>query len=481
MGPMTSTQSNMPDALMALIVSEARQLIQGKTEKSFIIYGSGARGIVFYEALRLLGYNAAYFVDKAAKEGMTICGLPVYEPLKIMYENYNDIFVAIAAQSPTELITTLEGLGLEPEKHFGIIFDASLNDGIHMPTANELDFFLGYGRSSEIPGFQLLSSKTSDACNCNQSIKIITLGGSTTDPDVMDLFEWNDDALQKSSHGSWPRHFQKILSNFGIDACIYNGGIIGYSSAQELLKLWRDGLSISPDVVIVLDGFNDGLSFLSHKNHPKHHSHFAAIENVINPLLSHKTQCSDYHGIETVYEQISYGIESSKSRWQEWHENHRIMSAFCKEFGIEYLAFIQPFGWHDCNYLASCDVVFRINSFLHNFFISAGQTIKDQLNNGSLNLVSLLQHFVSNAFSCETDQSKHFSIHNFELVNFFSQARTISKSSDFIIPIEDTFYGYPDIYCDTVHCTSKGNQLLADRIYRELANRGIWHKLALHS
>ncbi|MGB0084110.1 MAG: GDSL-type esterase/lipase family protein [Rhodomicrobiaceae bacterium] len=72
---------------------------------------------------------------------------------------------------------------------------------------------------------------------------ILTLGGSTTD------------AVQYGH--SWPEELANILKGKQIAATVINGGVGGYSTSQELLKLIRDGVEFSPDIVISYSGVND--------------------------------------------------------------------------------------------------------------------------------------------------------------------------------------------------------------------------------
>ncbi|MGA2223301.1 MAG: hypothetical protein ABSH41_02515 [Syntrophobacteraceae bacterium] len=439
--------------------------------RKLIIYGAGARGIVLHQALKILGRKTSYFIDARAEkeDGLYCCGLPVHEPIKLLYENVEDIFVVIAAASPSEMIDTLKGLGLKPGEQFGCIFDSSLDDGtVHSACSNRLDFFLGYGRSSDIPGFECLRKDSTSSEGQKLTVNILTLGGSTTDPQVMDPLEWNDEALRDEGLGSWPRHLHELLNAHGIDNCIYNGGLGGYCSAQELLKLLRDGLSMHPDIVIVVDGLNDGNSMYYHKNrYPKYHSHFAAIEDIVRPLLSNQNET---HSVLT---DITYGLESGNTSWQEWYENQRIMNSICKEFGIEHLSFLQPYGSYDNNYLLSCESEFRTHWLLHNFFQSRGMKIRELANADSLNLNMILYEYSCDVFSPETDYRRHFSLRHREIEEFYSYALNHARGSNFIVPIIDTYYGYPDIFCDNVHCTTKGNMLIAERIHRELINGGV--------
>jgi hypothetical protein len=56
---------------------------------------------------------------------------------------------------------------------------------------------------------------------------------------------------------------------------------------------------------------------------------------------------------------------------------------------------------------------------------------------------------------------------------FYKEAKDIANKSNFIIDISDTLHGYPDVYYDLIHCTTKGNKLIAERIYDELNHYGV--------
>ena len=108
--PEPANRSNLPEALPSLILRKARNLFNLMAGGKCIIHGARAGGIVLHEALRVLGHPSSYFFDaKGEKEGTSsFCGLAVYEPMKIMYENLDKIFVAIAvfhnkAESRTEI------------------------------------------------------------------------------------------------------------------------------------------------------------------------------------------------------------------------------------------------------------------------------------------------------------------------------------------------------------------------------------------
>ena len=117
---------------------------------------------------------------------------------------------------------------------------------------------LGYARNPKNPrlkpyegGYKIFGDKN------NADYVVVALGGSTTDP-------WDLD--------NWPKQFQEYLETKGINTVVYNGGVSGYSSSQELLKILRDLPAINPDLVISLNGIND-IDF-KHvvKGHPFVHS-----------------------------------------------------------------------------------------------------------------------------------------------------------------------------------------------------------------
>jgi lysophospholipase L1-like esterase len=87
-----------------------------------------------------------------------------------------------------------------------------------------------------IPGFVRYGLHTYDK-------RIVVLGGSTTDPFLY-------------GH-SWPEELAKLLQAEHLEVSVFNGGIGGYSSSQELLKLIRDVFELKPLLVIAYDGLND--------------------------------------------------------------------------------------------------------------------------------------------------------------------------------------------------------------------------------
>jgi len=108
------------------------------------------------------------------------------------------------------------------DPHLGYAHDHATDDGL--------------GDVGGVPGFAVYGDP-----DAPDALRIVALGGSTTDP---------------LDPGNWPRALQRLLANQGVPAVVFNGGVSGYSSNQELLKLIRDALPLEPDLVLSLSGIN---------------------------------------------------------------------------------------------------------------------------------------------------------------------------------------------------------------------------------
>ncbi len=112
---------------------------------------------------------------------------------------------------------------------------------------DEVDPLLGWSMSENTivrRGFDASNGmailKTSE---CDSPLIIFITGGSTSDI-----------ALHQ---GNWPVHLSALLKKEHLCAEIYIGATGGYNSGQELLKLIRDGLPLSPDIHISYSGANE--------------------------------------------------------------------------------------------------------------------------------------------------------------------------------------------------------------------------------
>lgn len=194
-----------------------------------------------------------------------------------------------------------------------------------------LDPHLGYGHNPQVlpefktfPGFAVYGDPTSPT-----AIRIFALGGSTTDPVSM-------------PEGNWPRYLQQELSAAGVECVVFNGGVGGYSSSQEFLKLVRDVLPLDPDVVVALNGINDMDFIHGVKDHPMVNPYQAAImRHMARPgfaLFPNVVRLLSNQSIEGV----SLGTRVKVSDVQQWWRNVRLAHAVTSEFGVAYVCCLQP-------------------------------------------------------------------------------------------------------------------------------------------
>ena len=197
--------------------------------------------------------------------------------------------------------------------------------------ADSLDPLLGYSRiDSEFQSFSVFSNISSK--NNKDVFKIITLGGSTSDPTYSNVKSWSEYLFEMLN----------TISNVK-PVVIYAGGVIAYTAQQELLKLIKDCMPLNPDLILSYSGINNtpirgGSEFFLEKN-------FFIMPHMLHMfeyLLSRKKIMNVFQG--TPVKNISLGIENNKTRAQFWIDCERMMYAICKEFGIKFHAFFQPFS-----------------------------------------------------------------------------------------------------------------------------------------
>ena len=129
--------------------------------------------------------------------------------------------------------------------------------------------------------------------------KIVVLGGSTTEAE-----------LYANYITSWP----EFLAQKRDDIIIYNGGVAGFTSVQECLKLLRDVIHINPDLVISYSGVND----------------WRQIRNEKQPFKG-AGACRDLY----------YGLESNMKKYEYWILMERYMHAVSRVNGSDFIAILQ--------------------------------------------------------------------------------------------------------------------------------------------
>ncbi len=280
-----------------------------------------------------------------------------------------------------------------------------------------------------LPGFVAYA----DPEKKKNALRIFALGGSTTDPHFKE---------------SWPYFLQKKLDALGIDAIVFNGGVAGYSTNQELLKLQRDVLPMKPDIVLGLSGVNDQGFAHSHKQHPMIHPYQA---KVFGALAGHQEPSRFFPNTVDVVRRltgpnkaedvgITFGAEVRTSPGAQWERNIRMMHAICEELGVHYLGFRQPVlgvGKHE----PSPDEAAMIKKY------------SDAVNRPGGNTTYV------------------------EIINdFYKQTQSVPERLDYCVDLVDLFVGKSGMYRDARHQTAAGAEALADAMTAALQQRDLLRK-----
>lgn len=187
-----------------------------------------------------------------------------------------------------------------------------------LPQGVRFDYRLGYVKSgTELPGFDVYGSMEGlrQPVERGGNTRIVTLG----------------------SCEGWAEELYKLL---GGDTQLLDGSTDGYTSAQAMLMLIRDGLLIKPKNVICVCGYYDfayklGVGVNAHdaeilKNHP-----FATPNQI-----AYYTAITERWGLG--HQGIYYGEPNAKPAYETWLEHMRIMNGLCEEFAIKFDAFLHP-------------------------------------------------------------------------------------------------------------------------------------------
>lgn len=281
-------------------------------KKRIVIYGAGFTGILMLNAIEALGNEMLYFLDqdlKKQKDGF--CGYEVKAPEDILYEDMSKTMVVISAvRKKEELEEVLVGLGLRKGVEFiqgGILF--------YTP-CNTIDPFLGYGRSADVNGFKIMGNYD------KKSRSILCLGGSTTDYSFLGI-------------KSWPQCLYEVLKKDDVKLNVLNGGIVGYNSSQELLKLIRDGLELDPSLVISFSGFNDFQEHTPAMGSKYLYDVWGQLESAAIENHSQVPNLADSLS-------LSYGAKTRLSAAEYWYRNELMMCNICRGFDIPFLGILQP-------------------------------------------------------------------------------------------------------------------------------------------
>jgi len=294
------------------------------------------------------------------------------------------------------------------------------------------DPLLGYAHNPAMirdewfaPGFVLHGKKEVEQ---GKTVRIVALGGSTTDGN-------------NAFNLSWSKVLLRLMEERGIEAQILNGGVAGYTSSQELLKLIRDVLPLEPDIIVSLDGVNDLGYVHAIPEHPMVHEYQQYVmeylangpEPYFLPNTIHLLNLS-FKRVKLFDDNrrgINYGTTVNITSAKEWERNVRMMHAVSEEYGIPFLVFLQP------------------TLGVGKYNISKEEEEKMLTN----------------------DEGKKISGYLKLVRDFYQEARESCKGMPYCIDLVDVFHTQQNLYYDKRHPTIKGYEILSSAIYAELAKR----------
>ena len=239
----------------------------------------------------------------------------------LLFEDFSDIFFYFMNKNEKRIS---EGLVVEMGGIQEQLFYCGRKKNIYAGTKvlNMVDPIVGFCRKdSDTPGFVIFGSEN---IGKNNTYKIVTLGGSTSDPLLENV-------------RSWSEFLYRMLTDVcNIPIVIYAGGVSSYSAAQETLKLIKDGLVLKPNLVISYSGVNDSCDDFDVKHHRFIRTYMPEIFSTVL-----QTSIKNPFSENAIVKDVMLGVEDKSSNAEFWFKCEKIMASVCKGFGITFHGILQ--------------------------------------------------------------------------------------------------------------------------------------------
>lgn len=378
------------------------RIIQDSYIFKLVIYGTGKEAASLKYLLEMLDIEIAYFVDDVELEDKK-WGREVRPVYNLLYEK-EDTFKVIVMSEKKENIEVLNRMGLAMGKDYSNYYVYTTS----IVKKYILDPHLGYN---------FLSAKNDDTMPGivelgDGEFVIALLGGSTTEGDSYSFKSWGELLFEK-------------LTREGYSVRILNGGCGGYSTPQELIKLIRDIIPLNPDVIIDYTGVND--SALT-EDYPFVHDY----QKKLFTYMAEEVKYDD--GWRSTDSKYTLGIKHNRHNDQMFIDNIRMMNNICKDYGVAYLAFLQP----------------------------CLPAKEKELSDYGYELM-LHQSFGWESWKPAED-TRHFYEKVRQLVSGYAE------------DITSLFDDADDVYLDWCHVNEHGNEIIAQYMYEYLTGKGIVKK-----
>ncbi len=313
---------------------------------------------------------------------------------------------------------------------------ADLNKGGTRNVFAAIDPILGYAHPkrlaldtksysvSQIDGFGVHRGKRED------SFKIFVLGGSTSDPFL---------AIRKKEP-PWTKYLYLNCRELR-DCEVWNAGVGGFGSAQELIRLVRDVLPRKPELIVSMHGPNElnrirrsPFTTGMQNDRAKALSRSGKIwyGNVMPNALAALAYVRRKDDTPARLQEIYYGFDyRDRSPYENWLANVEMMQAMSESQGSAYYVVLQPLvGWGE--YQPDPEV------------LKAGKRKQTYYDN---------------------------------VREFYVEATAACARMDFCIDASRVFDGDSrNLYTDIRHPNDAGNKLIADFVSTQLIERGAVHE-----
>lgn len=378
-----------------------QKIIDNSKDKKVIIYGATKIALKVYKILKSFSIEVEYLVDDKINPD---CEITVKSIQDLLSENPQDLLIVIPDNQKKIYEKKIQNLKQLFEKVDYIYIGNS-----HGRICQYVDVDLGNNLEMDIMGFKKFSRVINED---NKIFRIVIFGNSTTYAD----YKW--------TIKSWSELlFNKISESKNINIEVLCGGINGYTSHDELIKLIRDGILLKPDMIISYSGVNDMGFIEGVENYP----HTRPLR--LAQLQETRKVYVQKHG-DKVGDTVSLGITNEKKDYEFWLDNIRMMNAICREFDIKFLCFLQPTVLSD-GYLLSQSERYMLR-----------EEFQDDRANEILQYVD----------------------------GFYKNAIEIIKNYDYIIDFTNIFSNEMGLFFDSVHVNTKGNQIIADKMYESISH-----------
>lgn len=369
------------------------RIIEDAKEHRLVMYADDKYINSIVKLLSFVDVMIEEFVSDTPSEGEK----SVYD---LLFENKEKIIIMVCKDDFQSARKILEGMGFR----LGVNF----KDINHYCSETEAapyiyDPMLGYNLGNpnkETEGFRVFGDLHGDG------LRVLTLGGSTTDAYLYPL-------------KSWSEYLHAELSKRGVSNVVLCGGVAGYRSSEELIKLMRDGFALHPDIVVNYSGYND--CFL--EEYPYINDYMREMCDYINGTA----QSRDIYTDKSTWGIKGEFVECIESMYQFWMSNQTMIHAVCQANQVKHLTFLQPSLFNGKKWLSTYERSY------------------------ALNLVYI--------------SSKRYKRKDLEarVIAFRKLAQKNVESTEWLYDLSDILDD-EDAYVDMCHLNEHGNQVVAEKI-----------------